>query len=79
MPTERTPWTAGRLREELARYPDETPLRVAVSDADHPEEFADWNHVVLGAARGAERYDGDGDITPTPYVIIESHPLDGED
>ena len=72
---ERKPWTVGQLRDELAKYPDDTPLRVAVADADHPNEFADWDHVVLGAARGQEKYHNDADITLTPFLILESYPL----
>lgn len=76
MSTERPPWTAGRLREELAKYPDDTPLRVSVADADYPDEIDDCEHVVLGAARGQERSNG-GQVTLTPFLILESYPLGG--
>jgi hypothetical protein len=75
--TERQPWTVGQLREELAKYPDDTPLRVAVSDSDYPDEIADWDHVVLGAARGQEQSNA-GQVTMTPFLIIETYPLDDE-
>ncbi|MFD1277330.1 DUF6225 family protein [Streptomyces kaempferi] len=77
MTTERQPWTVGQLREELAKYPDDTPLRVAVSDPTYPNEIVDWDHVVLGAARGQEKSNG-GQVTMTPFLILESYPVDDE-
>lgn len=79
MTTKRTPWTVGQLRDELAKYPDDTPLRVAVSDPDYPDEMVDWEHVVFGAARGQEKYHGAGEVTLTPFLIIESYPLNEVD
>lgn len=78
-PAKRTPWTVGQLRDELAKYPPDTPLRVAVADPDYPSEIADWDHVVLGAARGQEKYHNSADITLTPFLIIESYPLDEDE
>ncbi|MGW1980732.1 DUF6225 family protein [Streptomyces sp. NPDC001889] len=39
--TDRVPFTVGALRRALADYPDDTPLRVAVPDADYPNDVAD--------------------------------------
>lgn len=78
MDEQSTPWTAGRLREALAKYPDDTPLRVSVYDQSHPDGFPSQNHVVTDAAGSVHEYHPDGNITLTDFVVIFSSPIDGE-
>ncbi|MFE6405163.1 DUF6225 family protein [Streptomyces alboflavus] len=65
--------TVGQLREALAKYPDDTPIRVAVPDPDHPDDVHDDAYVVSKVAVNKVKYHGQ-DWEPNPFVHIELEP-----
>jgi hypothetical protein len=66
--------TVGQLREVLAAYDDDTPLRVNVPDEEHPMEVADDRYIVTSAGVGKAKYHTRGWVND-PYVTLDVYPL----
>ncbi|MDX2705644.1 DUF6225 family protein [Streptomyces sp. PA03-6a] len=72
-------WTVGRLREELAAYPDDMPLHIAVPDdpEPHPEQTVDDRYVVTGVVTGTREVDSAGDLVDD-YLVVDADFPSGE-
>jgi Family of unknown function (DUF6225) len=71
-------WTVGRLREALARFPDDTPLTVGVPDDD---ETVEDRYVVIEAGHGkyqnSRTLEWETDKHVTIEVRFEAHAYEG--
>ncbi|MFH9439219.1 DUF6225 family protein [Streptomyces rochei] len=67
------PLTVGQLRQALAAYDDDTPLRVNVPDEERPMEVADDRYVVTEAGVNKGTWNGREWVTD-PYVTLDVYP-----